>query len=286
MSSCPCCYLAVQQDRMAEPVRQDRQRHRHGDKGVDRWPRVLPAARDSLYPAHHFARGRSDPAFRTKPQLTAALAARGKEAGFGCRRWSPTAPTRSAMTGISRCGRAELAYVVALKPRNGIWAPVDQPHTPIEAVHPLAWQDAGHSGDWRPVELASTAGTVRPGGLPMTAWAATAPTQLADWSWPPPTRPRCRRKLPGTWPPTCLVPTRPTPPPTRTRRPTSRRSSASTACARGSSRATGRSRTNSAGPTSKSAPTAPSDPGQLCLPLLLGPVVRLIRPLHATASDP
>ncbi|MFM9701090.1 transposase [Streptomyces europaeiscabiei] len=36
-------------------------------------------------PAHHFARGRSDPAFRTKPQLSAALAARGKEAGFSCR---------------------------------------------------------------------------------------------------------------------------------------------------------------------------------------------------------
>lgn len=31
-------------------------------------------------PAHHFACGRSDPAFRTKPQLAAALAARGKEA--------------------------------------------------------------------------------------------------------------------------------------------------------------------------------------------------------------
>lgn len=36
-------------------------------------------------PAHHSARGRSDPAFRTKPQLAAALAARGKEAGFSCR---------------------------------------------------------------------------------------------------------------------------------------------------------------------------------------------------------
>ncbi|MEU9188490.1 transposase [Streptomyces sp. NPDC048484] len=36
-------------------------------------------------PAHHFARGRADPAFRTKPQLSAALAARGKEADFGCR---------------------------------------------------------------------------------------------------------------------------------------------------------------------------------------------------------
>ncbi|MFD7407505.1 hypothetical protein ACFV7R_33670 [Streptomyces sp. NPDC059866] len=36
-------------------------------------------------PAHHFARGRSAPAFRTKPQPAAALAARAKEAGFGCR---------------------------------------------------------------------------------------------------------------------------------------------------------------------------------------------------------
>ncbi|MFK4273179.1 transposase [Streptomyces milbemycinicus] len=36
-------------------------------------------------PAHHFTRGRSDPAFRTKPQPAAHLAARGKEAGFSCR---------------------------------------------------------------------------------------------------------------------------------------------------------------------------------------------------------
>ncbi|WP_234358486.1 transposase [Streptomyces sp. NRRL B-24085] len=33
-------------------------------------------------PAHHFARGRPDPVFHTKPQLAAALAAR---AGFACR---------------------------------------------------------------------------------------------------------------------------------------------------------------------------------------------------------
>ncbi|WP_181810150.1 transposase [Streptomyces ipomoeae] len=36
-------------------------------------------------PAHRFARGRSGPAFRTKPQPAAALAARGSKAGFGCR---------------------------------------------------------------------------------------------------------------------------------------------------------------------------------------------------------
>ncbi|MDX2539683.1 transposase [Streptomyces scabiei] len=36
-------------------------------------------------PAHYFARGRSDPAFRTKPLQSAALAARGKESCFACR---------------------------------------------------------------------------------------------------------------------------------------------------------------------------------------------------------
>jgi hypothetical protein len=54
-------------------------------------------------PAHHFARGRSDPAFRTKPQLAAGFAARAKAAGFAAGRWSPTAPTASATTGTSRC---------------------------------------------------------------------------------------------------------------------------------------------------------------------------------------
>ena len=36
-------------------------------------------------PAHHFTRDGSDPAFRTKPQPSATLAARAKEAGFACR---------------------------------------------------------------------------------------------------------------------------------------------------------------------------------------------------------
>ncbi|MEU4658715.1 transposase [Streptomyces sp. NPDC023723] len=56
-------------------------------------------------PAHHFARGRSDPAFRTKPQRSAALAARGKEAGFGCRAVIADAPTPSVTPGISHCAR-------------------------------------------------------------------------------------------------------------------------------------------------------------------------------------
>jgi len=42
--------------------------------------------------------------------------------------------------------------VVALKPHRGTWAPADQPHTPIEAAHALAWHDARHPDDWTPVK--------------------------------------------------------------------------------------------------------------------------------------
>lgn len=57
-------------------------------------------------PAHHFARGRSDPAFRTKPELSAALAVRGKEAVFGCRGGGRRLRLlKSGTTGISHCER-------------------------------------------------------------------------------------------------------------------------------------------------------------------------------------
>ncbi|MFE9813440.1 transposase, partial [Streptomyces sp. NPDC005548] len=103
-------------------------------------------------PAHHFARGRSDPAFRTKPQLAAALAARGKTAGFGCRAVVADCAYSVSDTWYLALREAGLAYVVALKPHRGTWAPADQPHTPIEAARALTWLDAKHPGEWTPVE--------------------------------------------------------------------------------------------------------------------------------------
>ncbi|WUV39570.1 transposase (plasmid) [Streptomyces sp. NBC_01483] len=87
-------------------------------------------------PAHHFARGRSDPACRTKPQLAAALAARGKAAGFGCRAVVADCAYSVSDDWYRALREAGLAYVVALKPRNGVWVPADQPHTPVEAPPP------------------------------------------------------------------------------------------------------------------------------------------------------
>jgi hypothetical protein len=103
-------------------------------------------------PAHHFARGRSDPAFRTKPQLAAALAARGKEAGFGCRAVVADCAYSVSDDWYLALREAGLAYAVALRPHRGTWARADQPHTPNEAAHALAWHDARRPGEWTPVE--------------------------------------------------------------------------------------------------------------------------------------
>ncbi|WP_172388026.1 IS701 family transposase [Streptomyces sp. MNP-20] len=103
-------------------------------------------------PAHHFPRGRRDPGFRTKPQIAAALAARGKEAGFACRAVVADCAYSVSDDWYLALREAQLPYVVHRKPHRGTWAPAHQPHTPIDAALTLAWHDAEHPGDWTPVE--------------------------------------------------------------------------------------------------------------------------------------
>lgn len=103
-------------------------------------------------PAHHFDRGRADPGFRTKPQISAALAAQGKEAGFACRAVVADCAYSTSDDWYLALRDAELPYVVALKPHRGTWAPADQPHTPIDAARALAGTGPDHPGDWQPVE--------------------------------------------------------------------------------------------------------------------------------------
>nr|WP_246562843.1 IS701 family transposase [Streptomyces roseirectus] len=124
-------------------------------------------------PAHHFTRGRADPGFRTKPQIAAALAARGKELGFACRAVVADCAYSVSDDWYLALREAQLPYVVHLKPHRGTWAPADQPHTPIDAAHALAWQDADHPGDWAPVERHFR------GGHTETWWAADA--RLGGW---------------------------------------------------------------------------------------------------------
>jgi DDE superfamily endonuclease len=102
-------------------------------------------------PAKYFAKGKNDPAFRTKLAIGAGLAVQAREAGFAFR----------AVVADSACGgqdgfRGELAeaglpFVMALRPRRGIWARAADAHTPVDAARALAWGGPEDPGDWHPV---------------------------------------------------------------------------------------------------------------------------------------
>ena len=90
-------------------------------------------------PAKHFAKGKNDPAFRTKLAIGAGLAVRAREAGFAFR-----AVVADSAYGDQDGFRAELAeaglpFVMALRPRRGTWARAADAHTPVDAARALAW---------------------------------------------------------------------------------------------------------------------------------------------------
>jgi hypothetical protein len=68
-----------------------------------------------------------------------------------------------------------VAYVLAVKPRKGAWAPADQDHTPQEAARQLAWTSPEEPGDWTPVTRRFRDGHTE------TWWAADARLPAAGW---------------------------------------------------------------------------------------------------------
>jgi hypothetical protein len=119
-------------------------------------------------PAKYFAKGKNDPGFRTKLKIGADLAIQARAAGFAFR-----AVVADSAYGDQDGFRAELAeaglpFVMALKPRRGIWAYGPDAHTPVDAARELAWGGPDEPGDWHPVTR-----TFR-GGHTETWWAAEA----------------------------------------------------------------------------------------------------------------
>ncbi len=123
--------------------------------------------------ARHFAKGKYDPAFRTKLAIGAGLAIRAREAGVAFR-----AVAADSAYGDQDGFRAELAeaglpFVMALRPRRGTWARAADAHTPVDAARALAWDGPDDPGDWHPVVR-----TFRDGHAE-TWWAADA--TLGGW---------------------------------------------------------------------------------------------------------
>lgn len=72
-------------------------------------------------PVHHFARGKADPAFRTKPQIALALVKQARGLPFR----ADVADSFYGEDRAFRCGLREdrVGYVVARKPSHSWWHP-------------------------------------------------------------------------------------------------------------------------------------------------------------------
>src|SRR5512132_111023 len=133
------------------------------------WPlHVVPYT-----PASRLAKGKRDPGFRTKPQLAAELVAAAQQANVGFRAVVADCFYGDNTGFVEALGRAGVAFVLALKPRKGTWAPADEPHTPVEAARELGWAGPGRPGPWRRVTRRFRDGHTE------TWWAADA--RLGGW---------------------------------------------------------------------------------------------------------
>jgi hypothetical protein len=126
-------------------------------------------------PASRLPRGKRDPAFRTKPQLAAELVQAARTAGIGFRAVVADCFYGDNEGFTQALGRAKVAYVLAVKPRKGAWAPEQETHTPEEAAGQLAWTSPEQPGDWTPVTRRFRDGHTQ------TWWAADASLPAAGW---------------------------------------------------------------------------------------------------------
>ena len=124
-------------------------------------------------PASRLAAGKRDPGFRTKPQLAVELVEAARQAGIRFRAVVADCFYGDNPGFTEALLAAKVAFVLALKPRKGTWAPVEAAHTPTEAAGELDWQGPRRPGRWRRIQRRFRDGHTE------TWWAADA--QLGGW---------------------------------------------------------------------------------------------------------
>src|SRR5512132_3281398 len=134
-----------------------------------------PAHVQPYTPASRLPKGKRDPGFRTKPQLAVELVQAAREAGIGFRAVVADCFYGDNVGFTEALGRAKVAYVLAVRPRKGVWAPAEQTHTPREAATKLAWGGPQEPGDWTPITRRFRDGHTE------TWWAADARLPAAGW---------------------------------------------------------------------------------------------------------
>jgi hypothetical protein len=156
-----------------------------------------PLAVEPYTPAHWFARGKADPAFRTKPQIAVTLVEQAVAA-----RWPLRAVVADAFYGENetfRRGLEQLAvgYVLALKPSHSWWHPVEAIGSLAEVAEAAGWAGPEQPGAWQAVTrrfgdghsetwwaLESVAGPYGPEQPQRAVLVTTDPQQLpAQTTW-------------------------------------------------------------------------------------------------------
>jgi SRSO17 transposase len=102
-------------------------------------------------PAKRLEKGRSAPAFRTKPQIAVELVEHAREASIPFRAvvadclYGENADFESALW------RTRVPYVLSLRPHKGRWAEAEAAHTPEEAAQRMGWNSARQPGAWKSI---------------------------------------------------------------------------------------------------------------------------------------
>ncbi|MBS2536968.1 IS701 family transposase [Catenulispora sp. NF23] len=105
-------------------------------------------------PAKHFPKGKTDPAFRTKLQIGAELAVQAAQTGIVFRAVAADAAYGDQDNFRAELRAAGLPFVMALKPRRGMWQFHADAYTPKDAASILSWGGPEHPGDWTAVDRA------------------------------------------------------------------------------------------------------------------------------------
>ncbi len=102
-------------------------------------------------PAKRLAKGKDDPAFRTKPQLAVELIDAAVEAGFSFRAVVADCLYGEHPAVQTALWEGAIPYVMGLRAHRGSWAPADDPHTPEDAARAVPWEHPRSPGGWTAV---------------------------------------------------------------------------------------------------------------------------------------
>lgn len=102
-------------------------------------------------PASRLPKGKGDPAFRTKPQIAVELVDAALEAGIPFRAVVADCLYGEHAGFVGALWEAGLPFVLALRAKQGRWAPAEAAHTPEDAAREVPWEGPQHPGGWTPV---------------------------------------------------------------------------------------------------------------------------------------